>query len=154
MLLGTRSVCVSASGDSYLSTCCAVSLWNLSGHGLHQKLYRTYEDSHGCSKAITFAVKSVEKGEKIIKSTEVLLRLELNESLTAIVNDYDELSKGQDGARAKLEDVTSEKFRASFRCYFWGDVSNWAMAMAVHCQLTVDTARTNNEITIAQAFIS
>ena len=71
----------------------------------------------------------VEKGEKKLKSTDVLLRLEQTRKVKEIIANYQELTQGQDGARANLTEVVTYEQRQNFRCCYWGDVGSVAPLM-------------------------
>ena len=85
--------------------------------------HRSYEDTHGCSAAIIFCVKQIDEGDKKLKTTDVLLRLEHREKVKEIIASYQELTQGQDGSRASLTEVVTKEQMNNFKCCFWGDVS-------------------------------
>ena len=106
--------------------------------------HRSYEDRNGCSAAVTFCVKEIEKGDKKIKSTEVLLRLPKTPHIADIIDNYKDMSQGQDGVRARLDEVTTPELRDRFRCCFWGDVCR-SMTIALTHAITY---RINNYLEI------
>ena len=87
---------------------------------------RRYEDEHKCSDHVCFHVITTEKGDKNVANIEPLLKLPPCEKLAELIktaeNNHSAGAKANP-VKAMLGDITTDDFRAKFKCHFWGELS-------------------------------
>ena len=92
-------------------------------------------------KSLVFCINQIDKGSKVTKTVDLLLKLPCTHGLMELMNG----KTSGDQVKADLHDVVDHETVNNFKLYYWGDVSNKSGEVCIlfgqYCLMSIISCR-------------